>query len=389
MKNSPQQWLTKIREVKFDRTIRILNVCGGHERSISNSGIRTLLPEYIQLIPGPGCPICVCPTELINQSISLSRNPDIILACFGDMINVPANNKKGEIQSLSEAKAMGSNVEAVASPMEVIKLANTNQDKTIVFFVAGFETTMAPIAAMIEQINATSIKNIKFLIAGRKTWPIVFELFKDQDHGIDGVIAPGHVATIMGAQEWQFIPDSHKIPCSISGFTVSSVLESIYTVLKQIQTKKACLNNCYKEAVTDQGNLTAKNLLDKYFENDDAPWRGIGLIDESGFKFKSEFTHFDAANLIETTTSPHLTPYLASGFTPKLTIINKSESPAGCDCPKVIMGKLSPFNCKLFDKACTPSNPIGPCMVSDEGACNIWWLNGEHLKTQQAQFCST
>jgi len=359
----PQQWLEKIQALNFGHIIGILNVCGGHERTISHSGLRSLLPENIQLIPGPGCPVCVCPAEEINRAISLSKNSNIILACFGDMINVPANNKKQEIQSLKQARALGHNVVAVSSPAEVLKLAGSNPDKTIVFFVAGFETTLAPIAAMIDQLSGVDT-NIKFLIAGRKTWPVVESLLADSKHKLRGIIAPGHVATIMGANEWQFISENHQLACAVSGFTIDSVLASIYSVLMQIKNKENFLDNCYKETVTSHGNQTAKKLLDKCFEVDDALWRGVGIIENSGFFLKSKYSHLDAVGLIEN----------------DIQQSEKPDTPAGCDCPGVTMGKIFPTDCVLFNKACTPANPVGACMVSDEGACNIWWHNGEHLR---------
>jgi len=362
--------LKKIQSQTFDRDIRILNVCGGHERTISDAGLRSLLPEQLKLIPGPGCPICVCPAETINHAISLSNNKHNIVACFGDMINVPANNKKSEVQSLKEAKASGNNIAAVSSPAEVIKLALANSDKTIIFFVAGFETTMAPIAAMLDQINHSSINNVKFLISGKKTWPIVSSLLNNNDHNLDGIIAPGHVATIMGEDEWKFIPAEFKVASAISGFTIDSMLSSIHAILSQIKNKSPSLENHYQETVTHQGNPTAQKLIKKYFNTGDSMWRGIGNIKNSGFTLKSEYQHINAELLIENLTQK----------------THKSDTPSGCDCPKVTMGQLTPTDCILFNKACTPSNPIGACMVSDEGACQIWWHT---LPMQNNQCIST
>ena len=361
MKTDAQQYLNKIQQFSNTRPIRILNVCGGHERTIANGGLRSILPQNIQLIPGPGCPVCVCPNEVINQAIKLAQADNIILACFGDMVNVPVNNKKGDIQSLAEARALGANVFPVASPQEVIHLAQNNPDKTIVFFVAGFETTMAPIAAM---LSHNTQNNIKYLIAGRKTWPIVSDLLASGDHNLDGIIAPGHVATIMGSKEWDFVPKQFDIPCVIAGFTTDNLLKSIYELIIQILNDNVELKNCYPQMVKPHGNALAQKTLKKYFQIYDATWRGIGLVKQSGYQFKPAYQHLDAANILPQNIQP----------------INKSDLPASCDCAQVVMGKQQPTQCKLFNKPCTPKHPIGPCMVSDEGACHIWWQNGEQLK---------
>ncbi|MDH5256713.1 MAG: hydrogenase formation protein HypD [Gammaproteobacteria bacterium] len=371
MKASPTQILaeilTEINKLHFDREIRILNVCGGHERSISNAGLRTLLPKQIHLIPGPGCPVCVCPSEIINYAISLAQHKNIILACFGDMINVPANNKKSEIQSLNEARQLGHEIAAVSSPAEVIRLAEKNIDKTIVFFIAGFETSMAPIVAMLDQLTHTrQPANIRFLLSAKKTWPIVASMLDDPEHMLDGIIAPGHVATVMGSNEWHFIPEQHNIACAVSGFTTLSVLESIKSILNQIKNKKPVLDNCYKETVTNQGNLVAQNLMKKYLLTSDEAWRGIGIIKSSGFSLKKKYANYNAEMIIPANSSED----------------RKNETPAGCDCPKIIMGKRSPVDCKLFGKPCSPSKPVGPCMVSAEGACNIWWHTNSTQLTQ-------
>ena len=358
-----QQLLKNVQAYRFSTPVKILNVCGGHERSISEAGLRSILPDYIQLFPGPGCPVCVCPVETIKLAISLSKDPKIIVTSFGDMLNVPTNSKKSEVQSLSHAKSVGHNVIAVASPQEVMELAKQHNDKTVIFFAAGFETTMAPVAAMLEQCNQT---NIQFLIEGKRTWPIVESILSTGPKTIDAIIAPGHVATIMGSEEWRFVSKGFGIASAVSGFNIQSILKSIDSVLNQLSKNEPTLENCYPEVVSKNGNQTAQGLLNKYFEVSQSNWRGIGEINDSGFKFKNEYADLDANNLnLPTTIIETLLTTKAEN--------EKPETPAGCACPDVIMGRTSPSDCVLFDKACTPSSPIGACMVSEEGACNIWW----------------
>ena len=352
-----RQLLARIQKLEIPNKLGILNVCGGHERSISNAGLRSLLPDNIELIPGPGCPVCICPEQDVCEAIQLALNENIIMLAFGDMLRVPVNVPKSEPRSLEQAKAAGADIRAVASPLEALKLATENPTQTIVFFVAGFETTMAPVAAMLAQ---QAPDNLLILLSGRLTWPAVLLLLQSRQQKFDALIAPGHVATVMGSQEWEFVVKQYKVPVAVAGFTAESLLAAFYSVIRQTLGHQCFLDNCYSEVVSPSGNKTAQNILNQVMTVVDADWRGIGEIKNSGFALQAEYQKHDARQY----------------FPPQITQKRKREGemPAGCDCASVIMGKIYPSGCRLYG-TCKPESPIGPCMVSDEGACRIWWAN--------------
>ncbi len=352
-------WLDKLKQLDLKQNIRIMNVCGGHERSITMAGLRSILPKNIELIPGPGCPVCVCPEEDVYQAIQLSLKADIILLAFGDMLRVPVNVAKGEVRTLEQAKAQGADVRPVASPLEVIEIAEANPQKPVVFFAAGFETTTAPVAAMLLESQP---ENLSLLLSARLTWPAVAMLLGSQTPGFDALIAPGHVSAVMGYNEWQFVPNDFNIPAAVSGFSSTSLLAGFYSVIRQKLEGKCFLDNCYAELVKPDGNPRAKAQLNQAFDVVDANWRGVGVIPDSGFGIKSKFKKFDARLRF-------------ADFTDKARK-HAGNMPKGCDCAQVLLGKIYPNQCKLYGKTCVPRNPVGPCMVSDEGACRIWWAGG-------------
>lgn len=363
MTTPAKHWLGCIKELvnntTFSKPVRIMNVCGGHERSITLAGLRSLLPKQIELIPGPGCPVCVCPEEDVYAATQIALNEDVIVVTFGDMLRVPLNVPKREVRSLEQAKARGADIRAIASPMEAVKIAVAQPHKTIVFFAAGFETTMAPVAAMIAEGIPD---NMRLLLSGRRTWPAVAMLLASSQPGFDCLLAPGHVATIMGAEEWQFVVDRYRLPTAVAGFTSDSLLAAYYSVIRQHIEKKYFLDNCYRALVHEQGNQYAQLHLANVMQVTDANWRGIGNIPNSGFALKTAYTDYDARQ--------RYPQYQA------LARKRMGAMPPGCDCAKVVLGKIYPTQCRLYAKACTPRNPIGPCMVSDEGACRIWWASG-------------
>src|SRR5210317_626452 len=224
-------WLQRIRSLPLERKIKIMNVCGGHERSITMAGLRSTLPDSIELIPGPGCPVCICPEEDVFEAIQLALNEKVVLVAFGDMLRVPVNVKKGQVRTLAEAKARGADIRPIASPVEAVKIANENPGLPVVFFAAGFETTTAPVAAMLVEGVPD---NLYVLLSGRLTWPAVAMLLESGEAGFDALIAPGHVATVMGPEEWQFVVDQHDMPAAIAGFTSESLLAGMYSVLRQL-----------------------------------------------------------------------------------------------------------------------------------------------------------
>lgn len=358
MSLSAADWLAQIRAIDLQQPLRIMNVCGGHERSITHAGLRTALPELVELIPGPGCPVCICPEEDIYQAIQLALHEDITLVAFGDMLRVPVNVPRGEIRSLEQAKASGADIRPIASPVEARRIAE-QQDKPVIFFAAGFETTTAPVAALLAEGVP---ENLFILLSGRLTWPAVAMLLDSETPGFDALVAPGHVSTVMGPEEWEFVVDDHNLPAAVAGFTPESLLAAFYSVLKQHQEQKYFLDNCYPEVVRPGGNPAARDLMAQVLDVTDASWRGVGTIPQSGYALKSAFAAHDARQHFKDYADPDRR--------------RMGEMPKGCDCARVVLGKIYPNECKLFGTGCTPRNPIGPCMVSDEGACRIWWSGG-------------
>lgn len=366
-----QEWLGRIRALPLTRRVRIMNVCGGHERAITLAGLRGVVPPQIELIPGPGCPVCVCPEEDVHHAMQLALRANVILAAFGDMLRVPVNVPKGEPRSLQQAREAGADVRAVASPSEAVRIAREHPQRAVVFFAAGFETTIAPVVAMLLEGVP---RNLFVLLSGRLTWPAVAMLLESERPGVDALVAPGHVATVMGPEEWSFVIERHGMPAAVAGFTPSSLLAAIYSVLRQLLEGRRFLDNCYPEAVRPGGNRTAQAQLAEVLHVTDATWRGIGTIPASGYALNPQFSAHDAR--------VHFPDFNPAGRT------RAGEMPPGCDCARVVLGRIYPSACKLYGTACTPRTPVGPCMVSDEGACRIWWAGGVRHDTANAPLAS-
>ena len=356
---SAQDWLQRIRALPLPPRVKIMNVCGGHERSITMAGLRSALPDNIELVPGPGCPVCICPEEDIFEAIQLSLHEDIILVAYGDMLRVPVNVKRCEARTLEQARAKGADVRPVSSPQEAARIAREHSNKPVVFFAAGFETTTAPTAALLVEGVPD---NLLILLSGRLTWPAVAMLLESESPGFDALVAPGHVSTIMGPEEWQFVVDRHNIPAAIAGFTPESLLAAMYSTLRQLIEERRFLDNCYPEVVKPCGNRAARRQLQQAMTVTDANWRGVGIIPASGFTIHKDYATHDARL--------QFSSYADDARK------RAGEMPPGCDCARVVLGKIYPNECRLFGVACKPRHPIGPCMVSDEGACRIWWSGG-------------
>jgi hydrogenase expression/formation protein HypD len=359
MSVTASQWLERIRQLPLTRRVKIMNVCGGHERSITMAGLRGALPDNIELVPGPGCPVCVCPEEDVFEAIQLALHEDIILVTFGDMLRVPVNVKKTQARTLDQARGQGADIRPIASPTEAVKIAREHPDKPVVFFAAGFETTTAPVAAMLVEGVPD---NLSVLLSGRLTWPAVAMLLDSGEPGFDALVAPGHVSTVMGPEEWEFVVDKHHIPASVAGFNSESLLAAMYSTLRQLIEGRYFLDNCYPQLVRPGGNPSAKAHLKTAMNVTDANWRGVGIIPASGYALSEAYADHDARQRF---------PSYADDARKRA-----GEMPPGCDCAKVVLGKIYPNECRLFGAACTPRTPIGPCMVSDEGACRIWWSGG-------------
>ena len=359
MSRSAAERLKSLQELGIDRPVRIMNVCGGHERSISVAGLRAVLPDNVELVPGPGCPVCICPEEDVYEAIQLALHEDITLVAFGDMLRVPVNAPKREPRSLEQAKAAGADIRPIASPIDAVRIARKDPARLVVFFAAGFETTTAPVAAMLAEGVPD---NLLVLLSGRLTWPAVALLLDSGTPGFDALIAPGHVSTVMGPEEWEFVVDKHDLPAAVAGFTPESLLAAMYSVLRQLGESRHFLDNCYPEVVRPGGNLEARRQLLQVMDVVDANWRGIGVIPKSGFALREEYAAHNARKRFRS---------YADESRKRV-----GEMPPGCDCAKVVLGKIYPNQCRLYGAACTPRKPIGPCMVSDEGACRIWWSAG-------------
>jgi hydrogenase expression/formation protein HypD len=358
MPRSAAEWLDALQGLGKDRPVRIMNVCGGHERSISIAGLRSVIPDNVELVPGPGCPVCICPEEDVYEAIQVALNEDVTLVAFGDMLRVPVNVPRREPRSLEQAKAAGADIRPIASPVEAVRLARQDPDRKVVFFAAGFETTTAPVAAMLAE---GAPDNLLVLLSGRLTWPAVAMLLESGEPGFDALVAPGHVSTVMGPEDWEFVVSKHDIPAAIAGFTPDSLLAAMYSVIRQLRDGRHFLDNCYPQVVKPGGNAEARRQLGDVMDVVDANWRGIGIIPGSGYALRGDYAAHDARRYFD----------YADDSRKRV-----GEMPPGCDCARVVLGKIYPNQCRLYGKACTPRKPIGPCMVSDEGACRIWWSAG-------------
>ena len=329
--------------VPAGKKIKIMNVCGSHEHTVSFSGMRTVLHENLEIIPGPGCPVCVCPESDIINAIELSNRDDVILVTYGDMLKVPSS--KGSIRT------EGNNYKMITSPFEALNIARSNPDKKIVFFSIGFETTTAPTAAIME----TGVPDNFYILSSHRLTPTIMEvLVKDTEIGIDGFIAPGHVSAIVGSNAWNVFSEKYNIPTVVAGFDADNLLLGIADILRQLNNGKAVTSNVYNSVVKPSGNIQAQKLMAKFLEVSDANWRGIGNIPASGLELRDEYSYRDAKKAFQ------------------LEDIREQSIP-GCLCGDVVLGKAYPSECKLFKKGCSPKTPRGPCMVSSEGSCNIWY----------------
>ena len=328
--------------------IRIMEVCGTHTSSIFKNGIRSLLSPAVKLISGPGCPVCVTPSSYIDKAIEWAHKPDSTLLTFGDMIKVPGRDK-----SLSDAKADGASVEIIYSPQEALKKAANNPNHTYIVACVGFETTIPAYCLLLQQMKKENITNIKLLTALRRVLPAL-EFVCSTDSGIDAYITPGHVSTILGSLAYTDMASKYAKPFAVAGFEAEHVLVAIYDLINQVKNGRHEVHNLYPSAVRPEGNKAARDYIDTYFEPGTAYWRGLGVMNESGYYLRREYTEYDAGSF-------------------NLTDKAEQEALSACRCGEVILGKINPDECPLFKKACDPLKAKGPCMVSTEGACGIWY----------------
>lgn len=332
---------------EIGRNVKFMHVCGTHEHTISKNGLRTLLPDEIEIISGPGCPVCICPAADIDKAVELGKRKDTIITTFGDMIRVPATNI-----SLAELKAKGADVRIVYGPNDAVKISRENPNKEVVFFAIGFETTVPTIGFELKNSPPDNFS----IICAHKLIPAALELLMGIDRlNIDGFISPGHVATIIGLQPFKIFSDAYQVPNVIAGFEPNDVLLGILMLLQQVKNKKHETLNEYSRVVKPDGNPIAKKIIDEIFEPISSPWRGIGRVLDGGLAIRKEFEQYDADKKFD------------------IEIEHSQDIPPGCSCHLVMTGKIYPHQCALFRKKCTPLNPIGPCMVSQEGTCSIYY----------------
>ncbi len=327
------------------QAIKICHVCGTHEWTITHYGLRSLLPSNLEVIAGPGCPVCIIPASEVDAAVDLALK-GVVITCFGDLLRVP-----GSHMSLLDAKAKGADVRIVYSVSDAVRMAENEADKEFVFFAVGFETT-APSTAV--EVSQKPPSNLSFLIAHRVVPPAMELLARMEDLRLNGFIAPGHVSTIIGLKPYEVFPEKYGLPTVVAGFEPLDVLFAVYMVLKQLSVAKPRLENEYVRGVRWEGNVKAQKLIRDVFDVNDGKWRGLGTIPASKLVLKEQYAVYDAERKYHVK--------LGEGV----------DSQPGCRCHLVVIGKIKPSECPLFMRACTPQNPVGACMVSMEGTCRVW-----------------
>jgi hydrogenase expression/formation protein HypD len=328
---------------------RLMEVCGTHTMSIFRYGIRSLLPPEIEVRPGPGCPVCVCPPELISRAIRLSRREDVVLATFGDMMRVPVGGS-----SLDGERAKGASVRVVYSPLDALGFARTNPGKRVVFFAIGFETTAPVIAATILEAKRTGVSNFYVLSGLRLIPPAMRMIAGNEELRLHGFICPGHVSVIIGIDPYREIVERYRIPCVITGFEPVDILHGILCAVRQIRAGDARAENAYPRAVRNGGNREARALMDEVFKVEDASWRGLGVVHRSGLALADAYSALDAMERFDMQDE-------------------EIKEPDDCLCGAILCGYSLPRDCTHFGTDCAPESPLGPCMVSSEGSCAAWY----------------
>ncbi len=329
--------------------VKLMEVCGGHTMSIQKFGLPYLLPDTIELISGPGCPVCVTSRGFIDKAVAYSRLEDVIITTYGDLIRVP-----GSTSSLEKERAKGADVRIVFSILDAIDIAIKNPDKKIVFLGIGFETTAPSSAVGIVKARMAAIRNF-FVYSAHKVMPPAMEQLIDDGVEINGYIGPGHVSTITGDGIYKGIPEKFRLGVVISGFEPVDLMEAILMLVRQIENNDQKVEIQYTRAVKPEGNVKAQQMLFEVFEYGDDWWRGLGVLKDSGLKIREEYAMHDAEKNIEVEVEP-------------------LKEPKGCICGEILKGVAKPKDCKLFATGCTPSNPVGSCMVSSEGTCQAYYL---------------
>ena len=338
----------KIKDIST-RPIRLMEICGTHTMAIFRHGIRSLLPETIDLVSGPGCPVCVTAMEEVDRSVKLARLPETIVTTFGDMLRVP-----GSASSLDAENARGADVRMVYSSLDALMIAGQNPGRNVVFLGVGFETTAPTIAAAIKTARERDLSNFSVLSAHKLLPPAMKALLSSGDLGVDGFICPGHVTAVIGSSAYEDVVSHYHVPCVVVGFEPVDILQGILMLTKQIEGGRAEVEIQYTRVVSPEGNQGALKVMGEVFEPCDSPWRGLGMIPGSGLAIREDFSGHDAMARFDLE-------------------VPSAKEPPGCLCADVLRGMAKPVDCQMFRKTCTPRNPIGPCMVSSEGTCAAYF----------------
>lgn len=340
---------------RMDNSMRIMEVCGTHTVSIFRNGIRQLLPPNIELVSGPGCPVCVTDDSYMDKAIAYAKRDDAIITTFGDMLKVP-----GSSSSLAEAKAKGADIRIVYSPLDSIEIATANPDKKTIFLAVGFETTAPTAAALTIAAKSENILNLFLLSAQKLVPPALSMLLNDSEVKVDGFLLPGHVAVVTGIHPFDFVASAYHTPAVVAGFEAKEILFAIYLLLRMKASGDIRILNAYQNVVKENGNVAARNAVDTVYEKTEANWRGIGNIPASGLKMRSSFRNYDIEQELP------------------ITINNTVTKKTACRCGDVLKGIVTPKSCPLFGKACIPEHAVGPCMVSVEGVCAAYYKYGRN-----------
>ncbi|WP_303670337.1 hydrogenase formation protein HypD [Selenomonas ruminantium] len=335
------------------RKLRFMEVCGTHTVAIFRAGLRQILPDSVELVSGPGCPVCVTPDDYMDKAIAYAQRDDVIIATFGDMLKVP-----GSKSSLNEAKTNGADIRIVYSPMDSIQIAKDNPDKKVIFLAVGFETTAPTAAATVLAAEQQGISNLYMLSAQKLVPPVMEALLNDEEVHVDGFILPGHVSVVTGTGVYEPVISKYHVPGVVTGFEPLQILRGLYRLVQQVVNGEAKVENEYTDVVKPEGNPVSMAITSRVYAPCDTGWRGMGIVPLSGLKMKAEYARFDIEQVLPVEVE---------------TVTKKTA----CRCGEVLRGIVTPKECPLFGKACVPTHAIGPCMVSVEGVCAAWYKYGQ------------
>ncbi len=355
-----QSLANEIRRIRT-RPWVIMEVCGGQTHSIVRNGVDQLLPKEIELVHGPGCPVCVTPLEMIDKAHAIAARPDVIFCSFGDMLRVPGSN--GDLFTL---KSNGADVRVVYSPLDCLKVARANSDKKVVFFAIGFETTAPANAMLAFRAKQDGLKNLSLLVSHSLVPPAISFLLQSPESRVQAFLGPGHVCTVMGYREYEIISERYRVPIVITGFEPVDLLEGILMAVRQLEAGAAATQNQYSRALERDGNVVARDIVKEVFEVSDRNWRGVGLIPKSGYRLRPQYVEHDAEKLFAVEAI-------------------QTREPDVCISGQILSGLKKPHDCPAFGRACTPQNPLGATMVSAEGACAAYHAYGRHTRSGETQ----